>query len=65
MTAEHHDQVLAVTSHLPHLIAYCIVDTANQLGQDLKQEVIKYSAGGFVTSPVSQVPILSCGAMYF
>lgn len=47
MTAEHHDQVLAVTSHLPHLIAYCIVDTANQLGQDLKQEVIKYSAGGF------------------
>ena len=47
MDARHHDQVLAITSHLPQLIAYTIVDTAEQLGDDLKQEVIKYSAGGF------------------
>ncbi|MBT3557737.1 MAG: prephenate/arogenate dehydrogenase family protein [Rhodospirillales bacterium] len=47
MSAHHHDQVLAITSHLPQLIAYTIVDTAEQLGEDLKHEVIKYSAGGF------------------
>jgi cyclohexadieny/prephenate dehydrogenase len=39
--------VLAVTSHLPHLIAYTIVDTAGNLAGDLQHEVIKYSAGGF------------------
>src|SRR5580692_10947377 len=47
MPAEHHDRVLAVTSHLPHLIAYTIVGTATALGDDLRSEVIKYSAGGF------------------
>ena len=47
MTAEHHDQVLAITSHLPHLIAYTIVGTAVDLGDDIKAEVIKYSASGF------------------
>jgi cyclohexadieny/prephenate dehydrogenase len=47
MPAEHHDKVLAVTSHLPHLIAYTIVGTATELGQDLQSEVIAYSAGGF------------------
>jgi cyclohexadieny/prephenate dehydrogenase len=47
MDAEHHDRVLAITSHLPHLIAYTIVDTATQLAGDLKREVIKFSAGGF------------------
>ena len=47
MAPEHHDQVLAVTSHLPHLIAYTIVDTATNLASDLQHEVIKYSAGGF------------------
>jgi cyclohexadieny/prephenate dehydrogenase len=47
MDAAHHDQVLAITSHLPHLIAYTIVDTASNLATDLQQEVIKYSAGGF------------------
>ncbi len=47
MDAEHHDQVLAITSHLPHLIAYTIVGTATDLGDDLKQEVIKFSASGF------------------
>ena len=47
MDADHHDRVLAITSHLPHLIAYTIVETAVDLENDLKKEVIKYSAGGF------------------
>ncbi len=47
MDADHHDQVLAITSHLPHLIAYTIVGTATDLEEHLQQEVIKYSAGGF------------------
>ena len=47
MDPEHHDRVLAITSHLPHLIAYTIVGTATDLGTDMKQEVIKYSASGF------------------
>ncbi len=47
MDAKHHDLVLGVTSHLPHLIAYTIVGTANDLEDDIKSEVIKYSASGF------------------
>ncbi len=47
MDARHHDRVLALTSHLPHLIAYTIVGTATDLGEALKKEVFKYSAGGF------------------
>jgi cyclohexadieny/prephenate dehydrogenase len=47
MEAEHHDLVLAITSHLPHLIAYTIVGTATDLEDALKSEVIKFSAGGF------------------
>jgi cyclohexadieny/prephenate dehydrogenase len=47
MAADHHDLVLAITSHLPHLIAYTIVGTATDLEEHLKGEVIKYSAGGF------------------
>lgn len=47
MTPEHHDLVLAVTSHLPHLIAYTIVGTASDLESVTQSEVIKYSAGGF------------------
>jgi len=47
MDAEHHDMVLAITSHLPHLIAYTIVGTATDLEEMLKSEVIKFSAGGF------------------
>ena len=47
MTAQHHDLVLAVTSHLPHLIAYTIVGTASDLEDVTQSEVIKYSAGGF------------------
>ncbi|MBB5684061.1 prephenate/arogenate dehydrogenase family protein [Sphingobium boeckii] len=47
MDAAHHDLVLAVTSHLPHLIAYTIVGTASDLETVTQSEVIKYSAGGF------------------
>jgi cyclohexadieny/prephenate dehydrogenase len=47
MDPRHHDLVLAITSHLPHLIAYNIVGTAADLEQVTKSEVIKYSAGGF------------------
>ncbi|WP_448501411.1 prephenate/arogenate dehydrogenase family protein [Sphingomonas sp.] len=47
MDAAHHDRVLAVTSHLPHLIAYTIVGTASDLEEVTQSEVIKYSAGGF------------------
>jgi cyclohexadieny/prephenate dehydrogenase len=44
---EHHDLVLGITSHLPHLIAYTIVGTAGDLEEDIKSEVIKFSASGF------------------
>lgn len=47
MTPEHHDLVLAITSHLPHLIAYNIVSTAADLEEVTDSEVIKFSAGGF------------------
>jgi cyclohexadieny/prephenate dehydrogenase len=47
MDAEHHDLVLAITSHVPHLIAYNIVNTAAHLGRVTDTEVIQYSAGGF------------------
>lgn len=47
MEARHHDMVLAVTSHIPHLIAYSIVGTAADLEGVTRGEVIKYSAGGF------------------
>jgi cyclohexadieny/prephenate dehydrogenase len=47
MTAEHHDLVLAITSHVPHLIAYNIVGTAADLEEVTQGEVIKFSAGGF------------------
>jgi cyclohexadieny/prephenate dehydrogenase len=47
MSPEHHDLVLAITSHIPHLIAYNIVGTAADLETVTESEVIKYSAGGF------------------
>jgi cyclohexadieny/prephenate dehydrogenase len=47
MSADHHDRVLAMTSHLPHLIAYTIVGTATNLEESLKSEVIEFSASGF------------------
>jgi cyclohexadieny/prephenate dehydrogenase len=47
MTPEHHDMVLAITSHVPHLIAFNIVNTAAHLERVTASEVIKFSAGGF------------------
>ncbi len=47
MDADHHDLVLAVTSHAPHLIAYTMVGVADDLGKVTDSEVIKYSAAGF------------------
>jgi cyclohexadieny/prephenate dehydrogenase len=47
MSAEHHDLVLAMTSHLPHLIAYTIVGTAEELSEVTRSEVLQFSAGGF------------------
>ena len=46
MAVDHHDMVLGITSHLPHLIAYSIVSTAADLEEVTKSEVIKYSAAG-------------------
>ena len=47
MEAGHHDKVLAITSHLPHLLAFNIINTADDLEGVLKGEVLKYAAGGF------------------
>lgn len=47
MDAEHHDRVLAITSHVPHLIAYTIVNTVSDLESHLQGEVIKFAASGF------------------
>jgi cyclohexadieny/prephenate dehydrogenase len=47
MEAAHHDQVLAITSHLPHLIAYCIVGTVTGVEEATQKEVVKFSASGF------------------
>ena len=47
MEPEHHDMVLAITSHVPHLIAFTVVGTASDLEQVTQSEIIKYSAGGF------------------
>jgi cyclohexadieny/prephenate dehydrogenase len=60
MSPQHHDLVLGITSHLPHLIAYTIVGTADELEDDLKSEVIKFSASGFrgFTRIASSDPIM-------
>jgi len=47
MEPGHHDRVLAITSHLPHIIAYTIVSTATDLADATQSEVVKFSAGGF------------------
>jgi cyclohexadieny/prephenate dehydrogenase len=47
MDPAHHDKVLAITSHLPHVIAYTIVGTATDLEENVRAEVVKFSAGGF------------------
>jgi cyclohexadieny/prephenate dehydrogenase len=60
MSAEHHDQVLAITSHVPHLIAFTIVGTATDLEEHLRAEVIKFAAGGFrdFTRVASSDPVM-------
>ena len=62
MEAGHHDQVLAITSHLPHLIAYYIVGTATDLEEATQSEVIKFSAGGFRDFTRIAASDPSCGA---
>jgi cyclohexadieny/prephenate dehydrogenase len=47
LSPAHHDRILAITSHLPHLIAYTIVGTADDLGGHLNSEVLRFAAGGF------------------
>ncbi|PPR25335.1 MAG: Prephenate dehydrogenase [Alphaproteobacteria bacterium MarineAlpha9_Bin4] len=47
MDPEYHDMVLAITSHIPHIIAYSIVGTISNLEKSIKKEVIKYAASGF------------------
>ena len=47
MSAERHDRVMALMSHLPHLIAYTIVGTAADLETETREDVLKYAAGGF------------------
>ena len=47
MDAQHHDEILAITSHLPHVIAYTIVGTVTDLEQATQREVIKFAASGF------------------
>ena len=47
MSPAHHDRVLAITSHIPHLIAYTIVSSTFDLEERTREEVVKYAAGGF------------------
>ena len=60
VNVDYHDRILAITSHLPHLIAYTIVGTASDLESDLKNDVIKFSASGFrdFTRIASSDPIM-------
>ena len=60
VNVDYHDRILAITSHLPHLIAYTIVSTASDLESDLKNDVIKFSASGFrdFTRIASSDPIM-------
>lgn len=60
MTPEQHDMVLAATSHLPQLVAYAVVSTAADISESSKQEVMKFSAGGFrdVTRIAASDPVM-------
>ena len=60
MDETYHDKIMAMTSHLPHLIAFTIVSTANQLEKDIKNDVIRFSATGFrdFTRLASSDPIM-------
>ena len=64
MDAQHHDRVLAMTSHIPQLIAYSIVATATELESHLKDEVIKYSAAGFRDFTRLAEATLLCGVIF-
>jgi cyclohexadieny/prephenate dehydrogenase len=60
MEPKRHDLILAITSHLPHLIAYSIVDTASTLEDHTRAEVMKFSAGGFrsITRTAASDPVM-------
>lgn len=60
MKPEYHDKILAITSHLPHLIAYTIVGTATDLEDQTKYDVVRFSATGFrdFTRIASSDPIM-------
>lgn len=60
MPADHHDRVLALTSHLPTLLSYSIVNTAADLGEHVQSEVLQFSAGGFrgFTRLAKQDPVM-------
>ena len=57
MEPSHHDRVLAIVSHLPHLIAFTICGTADDLADESRQEVVNFAASGFRVSPASRRPI--------
>ena len=66
MEPDHHDLVLAVTSHVPHLIAYTMVGVADHLSRVTSQEVINDSGRpASATSPASPRPTRRCGATCF
>jgi hypothetical protein len=62
MAPDHHDLVLAITSHLPHLIAYTIVGTADELQAVTRSEVLNSRPAVSATSPASLHPTQRCGA---
>ncbi len=64
MDAEHHDLVLAVTSHVPHLIAYNIVGTVADLERVTEKRSDQVLGRASATSPASPPPIRSCGAIF-
>jgi cyclohexadieny/prephenate dehydrogenase len=63
MEADRHDRVLAMTSHIPQLIAFSVVGTATELESHMRDEVIKYSAAGFRDFTRLAGVILLCGEM--
>ncbi|BBI61577.1 hypothetical protein HSBAA_28830 [Vreelandella sulfidaeris] len=63
MDVERHDQVLARTSHLPHLLAFSLVDTLAR--QDERLEIFVTRQAVFVTLPALQAAILSCGGIFY
>ena len=64
MEPSHHDRVLAIVSHLPHLIAFTICGTADDLADESRQEVVNFAASGFRTLPVSPPLTRLCGGIF-